>query len=190
MKKFAITIFSVLTFGVAPALAQTADPVPELQQNSDWFQTSFRDLWTTFIESSRDLQFIEDKLIQDKGAKALYKAWVLNACTVPGKEHYYNVKPGYGSPAEVSPAIYGPPEVGGKPIFGPADALPLQVVIRKNHEHLYESVCDYVREPSGKIHESAKKTIVEMCGEEAVKALDTKIAEKNAATKEQSKANR
>lgn len=145
MKRIAITIFSLLTFGVAAALAQTGDPVTELQQNSDWFKTSFRDLWTAFIESSRDLQFIEDKLIQDKGAKALYKAWVLNACTVPGKEHYYNVKPGYGFPADVSPLIYGPPEIEGKPILPMAEGISLMLSIKHRHEDLYKYACDYVR---------------------------------------------
>lgn len=178
MKKIVITIFSLLTLGVAPALAQTPDQVTESQQNSEWFKTSFRELWTESIERSRDLQFIEDKLTQGKGAKALYKAWVLNACTVPGKEHYYNVKPGYGSPAEVSPVIYGPPEIEGKPILPMAEGISLMLFIKQRHEHLYNCACDYVREPSGNTHESAKKAIVELCGEEAVARLDASLAKR------------
>jgi len=178
MKKFAITIFSLLTFGVAPALAQTADQVTELQQNSNWFQTVFSDLWMACIERDADVQYIEHKVQPNTNAKALYRTWVNNACTIPGKEHYYNVKPGSGSPAEVSPVIYGPPEIEGKPILPMAEGISLMLSIKHRHEHLYNYACDYVREPSGKIHESAKKAIVEMCGAEAVARLDASAAKR------------
>lgn len=181
MKKFAITIFSLLTFGVAPALAQTADQVVNNQPNSDWFQTVFSDLWMACIERDADVQYIEHKVQPNTNAKALYRTWVNNACTIPGKEHYYNVKPGYGSPAEVSPVIYGPPEIEGKPILPMAEGISLMLFIKQRHEHLYNCACDYVREPSGNTHESAKKTLVEMCGTEAVARLDASLAKRKKA---------
>lgn len=176
MRKIAITILSLLALGQAPALAQATDQVAELQQNSDWFKTSFRELWTACIERSPDIQFMGRKFVKGDSAEALYKAWVNNACTVPGKEHYYNVKQGYGSPAEVSPVIYGPPEIEGKPILSLGEALTLQSMVRNNHEHLYRCACDYVREPSGKIHESANKALIDMCGKDAVMRLDEAVA--------------
>jgi hypothetical protein len=178
MRKIAITILSLLTLGLSPALAQATDQVPELQQNSDWFKTVFSDLWMACIERNADVQYIEHKVQPNTNAKALYRSWVNNACTVPGKEHYYNVKPGYGFPADVSPVIYGPPEIEGKPILSLGEALTLQSMIKNNHAHLYGCAWDYVREPSSKMHESAKKTLVEMCGEEAVARLDASLSKR------------
>lgn len=183
MKRIAITIFSLLTFGVAPAFAQTADPVPELQQNSDWFKSSFRDLWTACIERSPDMQFIEHKLVQGKGARAVYRAWVLDGCTNPGNQHYSNVKPGYGPPAEVSPNICLPPHFEGKPLIGNAEALSLAMILRKVHDRLSESVLNYVYEPTRIRHDSDRKAIVEMCGEAAVERLDNAISQNKAKEK-------
>ncbi|MFA6211725.1 MAG: hypothetical protein WC714_19960 [Candidatus Obscuribacterales bacterium] len=178
MRKIAITILSLLALGQAPALAQATDQVAELQQNSDWFKTSFRELWTACIERSRDLQFIEDKLIQGKGARAVYRAWVLDGCTNPGTQHYCNVKPGYGPQAEASPNICVPPHFEGKPLIGNTDALSLAMVIRKVHDRLSESVLNYVCEPTGIRYESDRKAIIEMCGEEAVARLDASLSKR------------
>lgn len=178
MNKFAITIFSLLTLSVAQALAQNTNQPVDNQPSSEWFQTVFSDLWMACIERDADVQYIEHQVQPNRSAKALYRTWVNNACTVPGNEHYYNIKPGCGSPAEVSPVIYGPPEIEGKPILSPAEGISLMVLIKDRHEHLYNYARDYVREPSGKMHESAKKALVEMCGIEAVEKLDASLTKR------------
>ncbi len=155
-----------------------AEPADVSSSDRNLYYPAFKNLWASHIERDPEIQFFEQKVIQEKNAKTLYRTWVLNACTVPGKEHYYNVKLGYGSPAEVSPVIYGPPEIEGKPILPMAEGISLMLMIKHSHEHLYTCACDYVREPSGKIHENAKNTIVEMCGEEAVARLDASLAKR------------
>jgi|GEM_PF-1749511 len=160
------------------AKRKKAEPAVVSSSDRNWYYPAFKNLWASHIERDPEIQFLEQKVIHEKNAKTLYRTWVMSACTVPGKEHYYNVRPGYGSPAEVSPVIYGPPEIEGKPILPMAEGISLMLSIKNRHDHLYNYACDYVREPSGKIHESAKKTLVEMCGAEAVARLDASLAKR------------
>lgn len=184
LRKPARMIIGVFTSILLAALfgasfsAQAEDEPRDQRSDQNWYKSAFKDLWASHIERDPEIQFIEHKVLPNKSAKALYRTWVNNACTVPGKEHYYNVRPGYGFPADVSPVIYGPPEIEGKPILPMAEGISLMLSIKHRHEHLYNYACDYVREPSGKIHESAKKAIVEMCGAEAVARLDASAAKR------------
>lgn len=172
-----ISILLAALFG-ASFSAQAEDEPRDQRSDQNWYKSAFKDLWASHIERDPEIQFIEQKVLPNKSAKALYRTWVNNACTVPGNEHYYNVKPGYGFPADVSPVIYGPPEIEGKPILSPAEGITLMLMIKRRHEQLYKCACDYVRESSGKMHESAKKTLVEMCGAEAVARLDASAAKR------------
>ena len=171
---------------MAPISAQAEDkPI-----DSNWYKSAFSALWASHIERNPDIQFIEQKVIQDKNAKALYRTWVMNACTTPGQEHYSYIKPGYGFPADVASTYYGPPKLEGKPILEIAEAVTLYQMVKNRNDHLFSNYREYVYSDSNENRAKAKAYLIEMCGEEAVRRLDSKIAERKAETTEESEANR
>lgn len=164
---------------IAPFSAQAEDQ----PSDSNWYKSAFSDLWASHIERDPEIQFFEQKIIQDKNAKALYRTWVTNMCVTPGEKPYIAVKGRDGHSPDIVPAFHGSPKTDGKPILSPMDAATVQFTVELNHDRLEASYRNYIRETSEEKRERAKKTLIEMCGTKAVERLDEALA-KNKFTKQ------
>lgn len=168
------------------AKRKKAEPAVVSSSDRNWYYPAFKNLWASHIERDPEIQFFELKLIKDKNARPAYKAWLINMCTTPGDEQGIE---GLQAP-NTAPLFHKAPIVDGKPIFDQAETWQLNETVKSNRFKLATNLRDYVHADSNEKRAKAKAILIEMCGEEEVKALDTKIAERNAETKEESKSNR
>lgn len=168
------------------AKRKPTEPAEVNSPDVNWYYTALKSLWSSHIKRDPYLQFVELKLIKDKNARAAYKAWLINMCTTPGDEQ--SIK-GLETP-NLAPLFHKAPIVDGKQLFDRAETWQLNETVKSNRFRLATNLRDYVHTDSNEKRAKAKAILIEMCGEEAVKALDTKIAERNAETTETNKANR
>lgn len=186
LKNIVFKLFSVAILYTLAASANAEDALID----SNWNKHEFSVLWQSHIERDPEIKHFEEKLIPNKSAKTLYKKWVSNQCVTPGEKPYIAVQARDGHSPEIVPAFHGSPKADGKHILSPLDAATAQFTVELNHDRLEAAYRNFIGEVTEEKRLHAKRTLIEMCGEEEVKALDTKIAERNAETKEESKSNR
>jgi len=186
MRNIVFKLFTVAILYTTATAAKAEDKLID----SNWYKHEFSVLWQSHIERDPDIKHFEGKLIPTKSAKTLYRTWVTNQCVTPGEKPYIAAKARDGHSPDIVPAFHGSPKADGKPIFNPMDAATAQFTVELNHDRLETAFRNFIGEATEEKRLHAKTTLVEMCGEEAVKALDTKLSERNSETKEESKANR
>lgn len=186
MKRWVIAPILLATLFVTAISAWAQDKLID----GNWYKHEFSVLWQSHVERDPEIKHFEEKLIPNKSAKTLYRTWVTNQCVTPGEKPYIAVQARDGHSPEIVPAFHGSPKADGKPILSPMDAATAQFTVEFNHDRLEAAYRDFIGEATEEKRLHAKRTLIEMCGVEEVKALDTKIAERNAETKEESKSNR
>lgn len=166
----------ILIFLTALLLAPIAAQAEDKPIDSNWYKSAFSDLWASHIERDPDIKLFEEKTTPNKSAKTLYRTWVTNQCITPGEKPYIAVWSKDEHTPDIVPAFHGSPKSEGKPILSPMDAATVQFTVELNHDRIEASYRNYIRETSEEKRERAKKTLIEMCGADAVKRLDEAVA--------------
>ena len=186
MKKIGSIFFALTILVIISNSAQAA----ESSADSTWYNHELKLLWESHIENDLEYKHLEEKISSDKNAKTLYRNWIKNSCLTPGDKPYIAAKPSDGHSSDTVPVFHGSPKADGKPILNPPDAATVQFTVELNHDRLEKAYSNYTRAISEDKQELAKKTLVEMCGAEAVKRLDARIYQKSAESERRSKSSR
>lgn len=174
IKRVFISILLAALFG-ASFSAQAEDEPRDQTSAQNWYKSAFKDLWVSHIERDPEIKDFEEKLIPSKSAKTLYRTWVTNQCVTPGYKPYIAVKSRDGHSPDIVPAFHGSPIADGKPILSPMDAATAQFTVELNHDRLETAYRTFIGEATEEKRLHAKRTLIEMCGEEAVGKLNASL---------------